>query len=145
MSKSAKWVPSYLPLFRPICTTSKPHNTRILKVQIITYKMIPHLSFRKKVVLNLKIFLVGDPPISSKLKSGFNKLVLLNVRYSMLKMEIFVSIGPVFDNYGSKLSYSGQHFGPSVGCCCFHSALISNKDTVSDCVHQFHLLVAWLQ
>ena len=47
-------------------------------------------------------------------------------------MAIFVSNGPVFDNYGSKLSYSGQHFGPSVGCYCFHSALISNKDTVSD-------------
>ena len=61
------------------------------------------------------------------------------------KMAIFVSNGPVFDNYGSKLSYSGQHFGPSVGCYCFHSAIISNKDTVSDCVHQFHLLVVWLQ
>ena len=47
-----------------------------------------------------------------------------------------------FDNYGSKLSNSGQHFGPSVGCYCVHSALISHKDTVSDCVQQFHLLVA---
>ena len=64
----------------------------------------------------------------------------------MLKMAIFVSNGPVFfDNYGTKLSNLGQHFGPSVGCYCFHSAFISHKDTVSDCVQQFHLLVAWLQ
>ena len=63
----------------------------------------------------------------------------------MLKMAIFVSNGPVFDNYGSKLSVSGQHFGPNVGCYCFHSALMSHKDTVTDCVHQFPLLVAWLQ
>ena len=46
----------------------------------------------------------------------------------MLKMTIFVSNGPVFDNDGSKLGYSGQHFGLSVGCYCFHSALISHKD-----------------
>ena len=31
-----------------------------------------------------------------------------------------------FDNYGSKLSNSGQHFGPSVGCYCVHSALIQS-------------------
>ena len=54
----------------------------------------------------------------------------------MLKMTVFVSNGPVFDNYASQLSYSGQHFGPSVGYYCFHSALISHKDTVNDCFHQ---------
>ena len=52
----------------------------------------------------------------------------------MLKMVIFVSNGPFFDNYGSKLSNSGQNFGPTVGCYCFHSALISHKDIVSDCM-----------
>ena len=49
-------------------------------------------------------------------------------------MAIYVLNGPFFDNYGSKLSYSGQHFGPSVGCYCLHSALIINNDTVGDCV-----------
>ena len=52
----------------------------------------------------------------------------------MLKMAIFVTNGPVFDNYGSRFSNSGQHFGPSVGCYCVYSALNSHKDTVSDCV-----------
>ena len=52
----------------------------------------------------------------------------------MLKMAIFVLNGPYFYNYGPKLSYSGQHFGPSGGCYCFHSALISHNDTVSNCV-----------
>ena len=63
----------------------------------------------------------------------------------MLKMASFVSNGPVFGQLWVKLSKSGQHFGPSVGCYCFHSGLISHKDAVSDCVQQFHLLVAWLQ
>ena len=53
------------------------------------------------------------------------------------KMAIFVSNGPVFDNYGSKLSYSGQHFGPSVGCYCFHSALISNSEQSSNSRSEF--------
>ena len=63
----------------------------------------------------------------------------------MLKMAIFSRMDLFFDNYGSKLSNSGQYFGPSVGCYCFYSALFSDKDTVSDCVQQFHLIVAWLQ
>ena len=52
-----------------------------------------------------------------------------------------------FDNYGSKLSYSGQHFGPIVGGYCFHSGLIIHNDTVSDCVKLFHLRGGggWLQ
>ena len=39
-------------------------------------------------------------------------------------MAIYASNGPFFDNYGSKLSYSGQHFVPSVGYYCFHSIMI---------------------
>ena len=63
----------------------------------------------------------------------------------MLKWQFLSRMDLFFDNYGSKLSNWGQHFGPSVGCYCFHSVLISHKDTVSDCVQQFHLIVAWLQ
>ena len=40
-------------------------------------------------------------------------------------MAIFVSNGPVFYNYGSKLSKSGQNFGPSVGWGFFFTQCLS--------------------
>ena len=51
-----------LPFIRPLGATLEPHNNRNEEVRIITFTMIPHLSFRKTKVLNLKVFLVGVPP-----------------------------------------------------------------------------------
>ena len=46
--------------------------------------MIPHLSFRKKVVLNLKIFLVGDPP--SGVSPGFTLFAEMNMFIILLML-----------------------------------------------------------